>query len=169
MTARAKFGHFQGSGLEVPGGVPHAASQYYNSAGCAFFFLDSSGYATGALDASAGLAGWFTGVGFSPDSPDVTIDANGLAQFLTSSTAATKYRSMMATPGDIFFCPSSAAYALARLGELADLTGSASNASASRQRVILGTNATDVVRVLGNENIVDSTVYVQIYTWQADT
>lgn len=169
MTARAKFGHYAGPGLEVPGGVPFAASQYFNAGGAAFIYLDSNGYATGALDASAGLAGWFTGVGFSPDAPEVSKDSNGYYQFLTSSTAATKYRAMIATPGDIFLCPASGAYAIARLGELADITGAASNASAARQQVNLGTNATDVLRVLGYQNTTDSAVYVQIYTWQADT
>ena len=166
MTARAKFGHFSGPGLEVPGGVLHTTGQYYNASGAAFVFLDANGAVSAALDATAGLAGWFTGVGFSPDAPEVSLDANNLYQFVT---AARKYRTLIATPGDIFFCPSSAAFAQARLGELADITGAASNASAAAQKVNLGTTSTDVLRVMGNENTVDSTVYVQIYTWQADT
>ena len=165
--AAAKYHHHKGPGFEMPGGVPFTASQIFSANGAAFIFQDSSGDSSLALNATAGLTGWFTGVGFSLDHPKVALDSNGIAEFTTSSTV-TEYKAMMAGPGDVFLVPTSAAFAKARRGETCDITGVASNATGNIQKAVLGTTTTDVLRVIGGIVGV-SEVVVSINTFQLDT
>lgn len=164
----AKYHHFSGPGFQMPGGVPFAASQRFSANGAAFIYMDASGHATKALNATAGLWGWFTGVGFSLDDPRVAEDSAGIAEFTSSSTAGTKYRALCAFEGDVFFVPTSAAFAAARVGETCDITGVADNSSGNIQKAILGTTTTDVLRVVGGV-VGDSEAYVSINTFQLDT
>lgn len=166
--AAAKYHHYKGLGFEKP--VPFAASQRFSQQGAAFIFLDASGHATKALNATAGLAGWFTEVGFSiaGENSRVAEDSNGVLEYTTSSTAGTEYRALIATPADIFKVPTSAAYAAARLGETADITGVSDNTSGNIQKVALGTTTTDVLRVIGG-TVGVAEAYVAIHTFQADT
>jgi hypothetical protein len=165
--ATARYQHFKGQGFEHPEGVPFAASQYFHSQGAAFIYQDTSGHCAGALNATAGLTGWYTGVGFSPSAPGFLAPSTG-DEVLTSSTAGTKYKAMMASYADVFFVPTTAAYAAARLGETCDISGAASNATGAKQQAILGTTSTDVLRVLGGV-VGDSEAYVSINTFQLDT
>jgi hypothetical protein len=164
--AAAKYHHHKGPGYVSQ--VPFAASQRFAATGAAFIHLDASGHATKSLNATAGLAGWFSSVGFSLDHPECALDSNGIAEYTTSSTAGTEYGAMIASSSDVFLVPTSAAYAAARLGETCDITGVANNNSGNVQQAILGTTATDVLRVIGG-TVGVSEAYVSIYTFQADT
>lgn len=166
--AAAKYQHFKGPGFCPPGGIPFAASQRFSANGAAFIYADTSGHATKALNDTTGLVGWFTGVGFSLDDDRVALDANGIAEFTSSATAGTKYKAMVASAADVFLVPTSAAYAAARFGELCDITGVADNSSGNVQKAVLGTNSTDVLRVLGG-TVGVSEAYVSINTFQLDT
>jgi len=142
--------------------LPIAASQYFAFGGGAFGDLNSSGHYTIAETADTALWGW----ALAPKSVTATA---GLTYYLSSSTAGADKLFVIHCVETVFDMPTSTAtMAASQVGELCDLIST--NGATTPQYANVGTNSTDVLRVVGGDITLDiAHVVMNEATLQKDT
>ena len=144
-----------------------ADAQKFHPNGAAFVYLDSNGYVTLALTATATIFGW----ALVPRSLGRDDLANGYWTSKTAATTGISYVPVIVArenPGVTYRVPNAAGLAvLARCGELCDLI--AVN-DGTKQYADLATATTDVLAIVGLQNDGDTnSILVTIEKVQGDT